>query len=68
MTDTHWPDAAFGANLSDIGLITGAVGILAGRLLDRAEEQPIFAVAAPVGPGRERVLMTPRQAWTGDLL
>ena len=37
-------------------------------LLTTTEEQPIFLVAAMLGPGRERVLLTPRQAWTGDLL
>jgi len=67
MTDTHWPDAAPGANLSGTGLINGAVGILASKLLDRAGEQPIFVVAATVGPGRERVPLTPRRAGTGDL-
>jgi hypothetical protein len=51
MPDTHWPDAALGANLSDIGLITGAFGILAGRLLDRDGERPISWLQPLWDPG-----------------
>ena len=33
--DTHWPDAALGAIFSAILVITGVLGIVAGRVLDR---------------------------------
>ena len=33
--DTHWPDAALGAIVSAKLVITGAGGIVAGRVLDR---------------------------------
>lgn len=33
--DTHWPDAALGAIFSAILVVTGIVGIVAGRVLDR---------------------------------
>lgn len=44
--DTHWPAAALGAIFSAILLLTGAGGMLAGRALDRAGEQPLFVLAA----------------------
>ena len=50
-TDTHWPPAALGAIFSAILLITGALGMLAGRALDRAGEQHIFLLAAVFGSG-----------------
>ena len=49
--DTHWPAAALGAIFSIVLLITGVGGILAGGLLDRFGEQPLFLLAAVVGAG-----------------
>ena len=49
--DMHWPPAALGAIFSAVLLITGVGGILAGGLLDRAGEQPLFLVAATAGAG-----------------
>ncbi len=49
--DTHWPDAALGAIFSAILVITGVLGILAGRLLDRRGPRPVFLVAAVAGTG-----------------
>lgn len=49
--DTHWPAAALGASFSVILLTTGAVGMLAGRVLDRVGEQPIFLTGATLGSG-----------------
>ena len=49
--DTHWPDAALGAIFSAILVITGVLGILAGRLLDRGGPRPVFLVAAVAGTG-----------------
>ena len=47
----HWPPAALGAIFSAVLLVTGVGGILAGGLLDRAGEQPLFLLAATVGAG-----------------
>jgi len=49
--DMHWPPAALGAIFSAVLLITGVGGILAGGLLDRAGEQPLFLLAATAGAG-----------------
>jgi predicted MFS family arabinose efflux permease len=49
--ETHWPQAALGAIFSGVLLITGIGGILAGGVLDRFGEQPLFAVAATLGAG-----------------
>jgi MFS family permease len=49
--DTHWPDAALGAIFSAILIITGVLGIVAGRLLDRSGPRPVFLVAAMAGTG-----------------
>jgi len=49
--DMHWPPAALGAIFSAVLLITGVGGIVAGGLLDRAGEQPLFLAAATVGAG-----------------
>jgi MFS family permease len=50
-TDTRWPDAALGAIFSAVLLISGAAGVLAGRVLDRAGERPVFVLAAVAGAG-----------------
>jgi hypothetical protein len=47
--DTHWPDAALGAIFSAILVITGVLGILAGRMLDRRGPRPLFLLAAVAG-------------------
>jgi MFS family permease len=49
--DTHWPDAALGAIFSAILVITGVLGIVAGRVLDRSGPRPVFLVAAVAGTG-----------------
>jgi MFS family permease len=49
--DTHWPDAALGAIFSAILVITGVLGVLAGRVLDRRGPRPVFLVAAVAGTG-----------------
>jgi MFS family permease len=49
--EMHWPPAALGAIFSAVLLITGVGGILAGGLLDRVGEQPLFLLAATVGAG-----------------
>lgn len=48
---TGWSPAVLGAIFSAVLLITGAGGILAGGLLDRAGEQPLFLAAAGLGAG-----------------
>lgn len=49
--DTHWPDAALGAIFSAILVITGVLGIVAGRVLDRRGPRPVFLLAAVAGTG-----------------
>ena len=49
--DMHWPPAALGAIFSAVLLITGVGGIVAGGLLDRTGEQPLFLAAATAGAG-----------------
>jgi MFS family permease len=49
--DTHWPDAALGAIFSAILIITGVLGVVAGRWLDRSGPRPVFLVAAVAGTG-----------------
>ncbi len=49
--ETGWPQAALGAIFSGALLITGIGGVVAGGLLDRFGEQPLFAVAAVLGAG-----------------
>ena len=49
--EMHWPPAALGAIFSAVLLIIGVGGILAGGLLDRVGEQPLFLLAATVGAG-----------------
>jgi MFS family permease len=49
--DTHWPDAALGAIFSAILIITGVLGVLAGRVLDRRGPRPVFLLAAVAGTG-----------------
>ncbi len=49
--DTHWPDAAPGAIFSAILVITGVLGIVAGRVLDRRGPRLVFVLAAVAGPG-----------------
>src|SRR5262249_21425710 len=46
---THWPDAALGAIFSAILVIAGAGGIVAGRVLDRRGQRPLFLLAAVAG-------------------
>lgn len=47
--DTRWPDAALGAIFSATLVITGAGGIVAGRVLDARGPRPIFLVAGIAG-------------------
>lgn len=49
--DTAWPQAALDAIFSGVLLVTGLGGIMAGSLLDRVGEQPLFALAATLGAG-----------------
>jgi hypothetical protein len=49
--DTHWPDAAPEAIFSAILVITGVLGIVAGRVLERRGPQLVFVLAAVAGPG-----------------
>jgi MFS family permease len=49
--DTHWPDAALGAIFSAILVITGVLGTMAGRLLDRHGPRLVFLLAAVAGAG-----------------
>jgi MFS family permease len=48
--DTRWPDVALGAIFSAMLVITGALGIVAGRVLDRRGPRPVFLFAAVAGP------------------
>ena len=48
--DSRWPDAALGAIFSAILVVSGALGIVAGRVLDRGP-RPVFLLAAVAGPG-----------------
>jgi MFS family permease len=50
-SDTHWPDAALGAIFSAILIVTGVLGIVAGRVLDRRGPRPVFLTAAVAGTG-----------------
>ena len=50
-TDTGWPDAALGAIFSAALVISGAGGIVAGRVLDRRGPRPGFLVAGTAGAG-----------------
>jgi MFS family permease len=50
-TDTGWPDAALGAIFSAALVISGAGGIVAGRVLDRCGPRPGFLVAGTAGAG-----------------
>jgi len=50
-TDTGWPDAALGAIFSTALVISGAGGIVAGRVLDRAGPRPGFLVVGTAGAG-----------------
>ena len=49
--DSRWPDAALGAIFSAILVVSGALGIVAGRVLDRRGPRPVFLLAAVAGPG-----------------
>jgi MFS family permease len=49
--DTHWPDAALGVIFSAILVITGVLGVLVGRALDRQGPRPLFLFAAVAGTG-----------------
>ena len=49
--DTRWPDAALGAIFSAALVITGAGGMVAGRVLDRRGPRPVFLVAGTAGAG-----------------
>jgi MFS family permease len=49
--DTHWPDAALGAIFSAILVITGVLGAMAGRLLDRRGPRLVLLLAAVAGTG-----------------
>lgn len=49
--DTRWPDAALGAIFSATLVITGAGGMVAGRVLDRRGPRPIFLLAGTAGAG-----------------
>ena len=49
--DTRWPEAALGAIFSATLVITGAGGIVAGRVLDARGPRPIFLVAGIAGAG-----------------
>lgn len=49
--DTRWPDAALGAIFSAILVISGALGVVAGRVLDRRGPRPVFLLAAVAGSG-----------------
>ena len=49
--DTGWPDAALGAVFSAALVITGAGGMVAGRVLDRRGPRPVFLVAGIAGAG-----------------
>ena len=50
-TDTGWPDVALGAIFSAALVISGAGGIVAGRVLDRCGPRPGFLVAGIAGAG-----------------
>jgi predicted MFS family arabinose efflux permease len=50
-TDTGWPDAALGAIFGAALVISGAGGIVAGRVLDRCGPRPGFLVAGTAGAG-----------------
>ena len=50
-TDTRWPDAALGAIFSATLAITGAGGVVAGRVLDRCGPRPLFLLAGVAGAG-----------------
>src|SRR5690349_7037844 len=49
--DTGWSHAALGGIFSAVLLITGTLGVAAGRLLDRAGERPVYLIAATAGAG-----------------
>jgi MFS family permease len=49
--DTRWPDAALGAIFSATLAITGAGGMVAGRVLDRRGPRPVFLLAGIAGAG-----------------
>ena len=49
--DTGWPDAALGAIFSATLVITGAGGMVAGRVLDRRGPRPVFLFAGTAGAG-----------------
>ena len=49
--DTGWPDAALGAVFSAALVITGAGGMVAGRVLDRRGPRPGFLLAGIAGAG-----------------
>jgi MFS family permease len=49
--DMRWPDAALGAIFSATLVITGAGGIVAGRVLDALGPRPVFLVAGIAGAG-----------------
>jgi MFS family permease len=64
--DTGWPGAALGATFGAVLLLTGTLGIMAGRLLDRRGARLVFALAGTLGAGlllevsgSHRLLMLP---------
>ena len=66
--ETRWPQAALGAIFSAVLLITGVGGILAGGLLDRVGEQPVFAAGATLSAAAVLASSYQTQLWSFALL